>query len=71
MKMENKKQLMAELLHIAEETRDFNPPYIPRRYLQDVAPKRRRRGLARNAPDGHGAERVQHRPQDAGSQARV
>jgi hypothetical protein len=28
---------MAELLHIAEETRDFNPPYVPSRYVQDVA----------------------------------
>src|SRR3954452_13564185 len=37
MKIEDKKKLMAELLHIAEETRDFNPPYIPSRYLQDVA----------------------------------
>ncbi len=32
-----KKRLIAELLHIAEETRDFQPPYIPSRYLQDVA----------------------------------
>src|SRR3954452_24650096 len=37
MKIEDKKKLMAELLHIAEETRDFNPPYIPSRYLEDVA----------------------------------
>jgi hypothetical protein len=28
---------MADLLHIAEETRRFNPPYIPGRYLQDLA----------------------------------
>jgi len=32
-----KKQLLAELLHIAEETKEFDPPYIPSRYLQDVA----------------------------------
>jgi hypothetical protein len=31
----NKKKLMAELLHLAEETREFD--YIPSRYLQDVA----------------------------------
>ncbi len=37
MKIEDKKRLMAELLHIAEETRDFSPPYIPHRYKQDVA----------------------------------
>jgi hypothetical protein len=34
---ENKDKLLAELLHIAEETREFDPPYIPARYLQDVA----------------------------------
>jgi hypothetical protein len=34
---ETKKALLAELLHIAEETREFDPPYIPSRYLQDVA----------------------------------
>ena len=27
---------MGDLLHIAEETRQFNPPYIPSRYLQDL-----------------------------------
>ena len=37
MKIEDKKRLLAELFHIAEETRDFNPPYIPHRYKQDVA----------------------------------
>jgi hypothetical protein len=37
MKLAQKKQLMAELLHIAEETRDFTPPYIPHRYLEDLA----------------------------------
>ena len=37
MSEENKRKLMAELLHIAEETRHFDPPYIPHRYLQDVA----------------------------------
>lgn len=33
----DKKRLMADLLHIAEETRQFKPPYIPSRYLQDLA----------------------------------
>lgn len=28
---------MADLLHIADETRQFKPPYIPGRYLQDLA----------------------------------
>lgn len=37
MKPEDKKRLMADLLHIAEETRQFKPPYIPSRYLQDLA----------------------------------
>lgn len=32
---ENKQKLFAALLHIAEETKEFN--YIPSRYLQDVA----------------------------------
>jgi hypothetical protein len=27
---------MAASLHIAEETRQFKPPYIPSRYLQDL-----------------------------------
>ena len=31
----NKKKLLAELIHIGEETKEFN--YIPSRYLQDVA----------------------------------
>ena len=34
---ENKRRLLAELLHIAEETRHFDPAYIPHRYLQDLA----------------------------------
>ena len=34
---ETKKQLFVDLLHIAEETREFDPPYIPSYYLQDVA----------------------------------
>lgn len=34
---EVKKQLLADLLHIAEETKEFDPPYIPSRYVQDVA----------------------------------
>ncbi|HEX7245237.1 MAG TPA: hypothetical protein VF245_06705 [Solirubrobacterales bacterium] len=37
MDAESKKQLLADLLHIAEETREFDPPYIPSRYVQDVA----------------------------------
>ena len=37
MKMDDKKRLMADLLHIAEETKQFKPPYIPSRYLQDLA----------------------------------
>lgn len=36
MDAETKKRLLAELLHIADQTRDFEPPYIPSRYLQDV-----------------------------------
>ena len=34
---DDKKRLMADLLHIADETRRFKPPYIPSRYLQDLA----------------------------------
>ena len=34
MKLEDKKRLVADLLRIAEETRQFKP-YIPSRYLQD------------------------------------
>lgn len=37
MEFATKKKLLAELLHIAEETREFSPPYIPSYYLQDVA----------------------------------
>jgi hypothetical protein len=37
MKLEDKKRLMADLLHIAEETRTFKPPYIPARYVEDLA----------------------------------
>jgi hypothetical protein len=37
MKLEDKKRLMADLLHIAEETRRFKPPYIPSRYVEDLA----------------------------------
>jgi hypothetical protein len=33
----DKKKLLGELLHIAEETREFDPPYIPSYYLQDLA----------------------------------
>ncbi len=32
-----KQALMQELLNIADETREFEPPYIPSRYLQDVS----------------------------------
>ena len=35
MSEENKRMLFAELVHIGEETREFD--YIPTRYLQDVA----------------------------------
>jgi hypothetical protein len=37
MKLEDKKRLMADLLAIADQTRQFDPPYIPSRYLQDLA----------------------------------
>src|SRR5713101_7089489 len=37
MTKDDKKRLFAELKHIAEETRQFRPPYIPSRYLQDLA----------------------------------
>src|SRR3954463_8539342 len=37
MTKEDKKRLFAELKHIADETRLFKPPYIPSRYLQDLA----------------------------------
>jgi hypothetical protein len=37
MNEENKRKLFRELLHIAEETRHFDPPYIPHYYLQDLA----------------------------------
>jgi hypothetical protein len=37
MKPEDKKRLMDDLLQIAQETRQFKPPYIPSRYLQDLA----------------------------------
>lgn len=37
MDKETKNRLRADLLHIAEETREFDPPYIPSYYLQDVA----------------------------------
>ena len=36
-RLADKKRLMADLLHIADETRQFKPPYIPSRYLQDLA----------------------------------
>lgn len=34
---EDKDLLRADLIRIAEETREFDPPYIPGRYLQDLA----------------------------------
>ena len=37
MNKDEKKKLFAELRHIADETRQFKPPYIPSRYLQDLA----------------------------------
>ena len=37
MDFETKKELLVDLLHIAEETKEFDPPYIPSYYLQDVA----------------------------------
>jgi hypothetical protein len=37
MNLDEKKRLMVDLLHIAEETRLFKPPYIPSRYLQDLS----------------------------------
>jgi hypothetical protein len=48
---------MRDLLHIAEETRQFNPPYIPSRYLQDLANSDpadlvERYVLAKNPTDG-------------------
>lgn len=37
MTKDDKKKLFAELKRIADETRLFKPPYIPSRYLQDLA----------------------------------
>lgn len=37
MTADEKKKLFAELKNIAEETRLFKPPYIPARYLQELA----------------------------------
>jgi hypothetical protein len=37
MRQEDKTKLRGDLLHIADETRQFKPPYIPSRYLQDLA----------------------------------
>jgi hypothetical protein len=31
------RRLVADLVDIAEQTRQFKPPYIPSRYLQDLA----------------------------------
>ena len=37
MTKDDKSKLFAELKHIADETRQFKPPYVPSRYLQDLA----------------------------------
>jgi hypothetical protein len=34
---EERRALMTDLLRIAEETRRFKPPYIPQRYVNDLA----------------------------------
>jgi hypothetical protein len=34
---DGRKQLRADLVRIAEQTRLFKPPYIPSRYLQDLS----------------------------------
>jgi hypothetical protein len=56
-KDEEERHLMRDLLHIAEETRSFKPPYIPSRYLQDLANSDpaelvERYVLAKNPTDG-------------------
>jgi hypothetical protein len=56
-KDEEERHLMHDLLHIAEETRTFKPPYIPSRYLQDLANSDpaelvERYVLAKNPTDG-------------------
>jgi hypothetical protein len=57
MRDEDKRRLMRDLIHIAEETRQFKPPYIPSRYLQDLANSNpgelvERYVLAKNPTDG-------------------
>src|SRR5215208_1428048 len=37
MDLDAKNRLRADLYRIAEETKRFDPPYIPGRYLQDLA----------------------------------
>lgn len=54
---DDKRKLMADLIDIAEETRLFKPPYIPSRYLQDLANSDppelvERYVLAKNPTDG-------------------
>jgi len=56
-KEEDKRMLMRDLLRIAEETRQFKPPYIPSRYRQDLATSDpadlvERYVLAKNPTDG-------------------
>lgn len=57
MNEEEKRELRRDLLRIAEETRQFKPPYIPSRYLQDLASSDpvelvERLVLAKNPKDG-------------------
>jgi hypothetical protein len=57
MRDEDKRRLMRDLIHIAEETRQFKPPYIPSRYLHDLANSDpgelvERYVLAKNPTDG-------------------
>jgi hypothetical protein len=35
--IDDRRALMRDLLHIADETRTFKPPYIPQRYVNDLA----------------------------------
>jgi len=57
MNEEDRLRLMRDLIRIAEETRQFKPPYIPSRYLQDLANSDptelvERYVLAKNPSDG-------------------
>jgi hypothetical protein len=54
---DDRRRLMRDLIRIAEETRQFKPPYIPSRYLQDLANSDpaelvERYVLAKNPTDG-------------------